>query len=64
MSDRVERVAQIIRDEMARQARNDEVLLFDPKSGMVDGVIDIHALAGKIAEAVEPTLPRLPGGAP
>lgn len=60
MSDRVDRIARIIRDELTRQALDDDVLLFD-RSGMIEGVLDVHALAGKIAEAIAPAIPRLPG---
>jgi hypothetical protein len=61
MSDPVERIARLICDELVRQALDAEVLLFDPGSGMVDGVLDVHAIAGKIAEAIDPALPHLLG---
>ena len=61
VSDSVERITRLIMDEFARQPLDDDVLLFDPVSGMVDGVLDVHAMAGKIAEAIEPALPLLLG---
>jgi hypothetical protein len=42
----------IIRAEIERQAVDEDVLLFDSISGMVDGVLDVRSVADAIKDAV------------
>jgi hypothetical protein len=48
----IEEIEILIREEIARQADNDEVLLFDAISGMVDGVLDVRRVATAIEGVV------------
>jgi hypothetical protein len=48
----IEEIEVLIRVEIERQACNDEVLLFDSISGMVDGVLDVRGVATAIEGAV------------
>jgi hypothetical protein len=53
MSDAVDRIECVIREEITRQAQvANDVLLFDPISGMLDGPLDIHALAKALAASL------------
>jgi hypothetical protein len=48
----VERIERIIREELSRQARNDDILLYDDAAGMVDGVFDVQGLARALRQAL------------
>ena len=50
----VERIEDLIRDEIAKQAQNDDVLLFDPPSGLVDGTLNLQRVAEAVIQAVAP----------
>jgi hypothetical protein len=48
----IEEIEVLIRAEIARQANDDDVLLFDDISGMVDGVLDVRSVATAVQGAV------------
>jgi hypothetical protein len=48
----IEEIEVLIRAEVARQVNDDNVLLFDDISGMVDGVLDVRSVATGVQGAV------------